>query len=106
MKLSFEPSSRPVIPQRELNKLYTGGLSGFTSAIVLQPFDLVKTRLQQDNGIVSNKNKPAGLNIASVVRSIYKDAGAIGLWRGTSATLARFVQPSISLSDYYVAGIC
>ncbi|KAG8818045.1 hypothetical protein FRC17_010985 [Serendipita sp. 399] len=27
----------------------TGGISGFASAVVLQPFDLVKTRLQQDN---------------------------------------------------------
>jgi len=36
-------------PSNAAHHLSAGALSGFTSAIILQPLDLLKTRLQQDS---------------------------------------------------------
>ncbi|KAH9995100.1 mitochondrial carrier [Russula vinacea] len=73
--------------------LLSGALSGFTSSLLFQPFDLIKTRLQQ--GDAALKANQAGA-IRSTARSIVSSSGVLGLWRGTSATLIRNV-PGIAL---------
>ncbi|KIM23067.1 hypothetical protein M408DRAFT_78015, partial [Serendipita vermifera MAFF 305830] len=72
-----------------------GGVSGFASAVVLQPFDLVKTRLQQDSTLRAGK-----LTIPHVFKKIWIEEGKLGLWKGTGATLARNV-PGVAL--YYTS---
>jgi len=76
-----------------LTYLSLGGLSGFTSSFLLQPFDLLKTRLQQGDATL---NMRQGGAIRSTVRSVVSSYGVLGLWRGTSATLLRNV-PGIAL---------
>lgn len=66
-----------------------GGVSGFASAVALQPFDLVKTRLQQDNTLVTATNGKR-LSIPKVFRKIWVEEGKLALWKGTGATLARY----------------
>lgn len=67
----------------------SGALSGFTSAILLQPLDVLKTRVQQDTqGRVAGK-----VQIPGLVRSICAREGVVGLWRGTIPTLLRYVPP-------------
>ncbi|KAI0295381.1 mitochondrial carrier [Multifurca ochricompacta] len=78
--------------------LLSGALSGLTSSLFLQPFDLIKTRLQQ--GDPSLKTTQAG-TIRSITRAIVSSSGVFGLWRGTSATLIRNV-PGIS---FYMTGL-
>ncbi|KAI8447178.1 hypothetical protein BY996DRAFT_7734947 [Phakopsora pachyrhizi] len=41
-----------VLPSRSVN-LLSGSISGFVSCLVLQPFDLLKTRVQQNNHTAS-----------------------------------------------------
>lgn len=61
-----------------------GALSGFTSAVLLQPLDVVKTRVQQDSrGRVAS-------GIPGVIRAICAREGVAGLWRGTVPTLLRY----------------
>ncbi|KAJ7896020.1 solute carrier family 25 member 38 [Mycena olivaceomarginata] len=74
-------------------QLFSGALSGFASTICLQPFDLLKTRLQQGDGTVTTRNTSALLR---TTQQIVASQGLIGLWRGTSATLARNV-PGVAL---------
>ncbi|KAH9970446.1 solute carrier family 25 member 38 [Russula compacta] len=76
--------------------LLSGALSGFTSSLLLQPFDLIKTRLQQGDATLRH----AGA-IRSTTQSIVSSSGVLGLWRGTSATLLRNV-PGIAL---YLTGL-
>lgn len=76
--------------------LISGGVSGFASAVVLQPFDLVKTRIQQDGALRGEK----GLSIPRVFQKIWTTEGKLALWRGTGATLARNV-PGVAL--YYTS---
>ncbi|GJE83976.1 solute carrier family 25 member 38 [Phanerochaete sordida] len=74
--------------------LISGALSGFASGIALQPFDLLKTRMQQgDGGVVGQKQK---LRIIGTAREVVRTNGVLGLWRGTTATLLRNI-PGVAL---------
>jgi len=67
--------------------LISGAVSGFASSVCLQPFDLLKTRVQQGDGSLSpDARKP--LRIAA---NIVRTNGPLGLWRGTTATVLRNV---------------
>ncbi|KAK7061249.1 mitochondrial glycine transporter [Favolaschia claudopus] len=79
-------------------QLLSGALSGLTSTLCLQPFDLLKTRLQQGDGKTMTRNSST---VLKNVQQIVSSQGFIGLWRGTSATLARNV-PGVAL---YMAGL-
>ncbi|KAJ7667517.1 solute carrier family 25 member 38 [Mycena polygramma] len=68
-------------------------MSGFVSTVCLQPFDLLKTRLQQGDGTVTTRNTTTLLR---TTQQIVASQGFIGLWRGTNATLARNV-PGVAL---------
>ncbi|KAJ6567388.1 solute carrier family 25 member 38 [Mycena vulgaris] len=74
-------------------QLFSGALSGFASTLCLQPFDLLKTRLQQGDGTVTTRNTTTLLR---TTQQIVASQGLIGLWRGTNATLARNV-PGVAL---------
>ncbi|ESK93120.1 solute carrier family 25 member 38 [Moniliophthora roreri MCA 2997] len=72
-------------------QLTSGAASGLASTIVLQPFDLLKTRLQQGDSLTQKKVK-----VIHTARQILNQDGLRGLWRGTNATLIRNV-PGIAL---------
>ncbi|KAI7870237.1 mitochondrial carrier domain-containing protein [Spinellus fusiger] len=81
-----------------------GGLSGMTACTLLQPLDLIKTRLQQqrqDHLAFLREAKKKGLLVSpqqstlySTVRDIVSSNGVGGLWRGTIPTLVRNVPGS------------
>ncbi|KAL0078037.1 mitochondrial carrier domain-containing protein [Phycomyces blakesleeanus] len=81
-----------------------GALSGMTACVMLQPLDLIKTRLQQqrqDHLAFLREAKKKGLLIApqnstiySTVRDIVSSNGFGGLWRGTIPTIIRNVPGS------------
>ncbi|PBK73210.1 solute carrier family 25 member 38 [Armillaria solidipes] len=73
--------------------LLSGGLSGFASTICLQPFDLIKTRLQQGDGAIRHRHTSI---ILQTTKEVISTHGLQGLWRGTSATLLRNV-PGVAL---------
>ncbi|KAI8388176.1 mitochondrial carrier domain-containing protein [Radiomyces spectabilis] len=87
-----------------------GAMSGMVACIVLQPLDLIKTRLQQqrqDHLAFLREAKKKGLLVApqnstivSTVRDIVRSNGPSGLWRGTIPTILRNV-PGSAL--YFVA---
>ncbi|KZT53384.1 mitochondrial carrier [Calocera cornea HHB12733] len=81
---------------RATSHLLAGASSGFASAIVLQPFDLMKTRLQQVDGRSTGMGFGRLLGIA---RGITDAHGWRGLWRGTNATLLRNV-PGVAVYFY------
>ncbi|KAI0829262.1 solute carrier family 25 member 38 [Trametes gibbosa] len=79
--------------------LMSGALSGFASTIVLQPFDLLKTRIQQPDHLDKLKHSalsPKSTLIFRTARDIVRSNGALGLWRGTTASLLRNV-PGVAL---------
>ncbi|KAI0676685.1 solute carrier family 25 member 38 [Trametes maxima] len=79
--------------------LMSGALSGFASTVVLQPFDLLKTRIQQPdhlNKLRLSPLSPQSTFIFRTARDIVKENGFIGLWRGTTASLLRNV-PGVAL---------
>ncbi|KIK20668.1 hypothetical protein PISMIDRAFT_682066 [Pisolithus microcarpus 441] len=71
--------------------LFSGALSGFASAVLLQPLDLLKTRIQQGDAVQYNTSV-----IWHTAGDIVKQDGIKGLWRGTTATLMRTV-PVVAL---------
>ncbi|KAL1747797.1 solute carrier family 25 member 38 [Schizophyllum fasciatum] len=81
-------------------QMASGALSGFASTVCLQPFDLLKTRIQQTDGRPRpGTHRPAAL--LDTVRQVLAESGPRGLWRGTSATLVRNV-PGVAL---YMTGL-
>ncbi|THH05490.1 hypothetical protein EW145_g4765 [Phellinidium pouzarii] len=73
--------------------LLSGGLSGLASTIFLQPFDLLKTRLQQRDGRLGIRQRASVLRVA---REVITADGVLGLWRGTVPSLFRNV-PGVAL---------
>ncbi|KAL1700393.1 mitochondrial carrier [Schizophyllum commune] len=80
-------------------QMASGALSGFASTVCLQPFDLLKTRLQQSDGRMKTPHRPAV--IIDTIRQVLAERGPLGLWRGTGATLIRNV-PGVAL---YMTGL-
>nr|ODN94497.1 solute carrier family 25, member 38 [Cryptococcus depauperatus CBS 7855] len=80
--------------------LLSGALSGLSSAVVLQPLDLLKTRIQQSQGDARSKRQ----RVQSVVKQVLKEDGPAGLWRGTMPTLIRNV-PGVAIYFYSLSAI-
>ncbi|KAI1788946.1 solute carrier family 25 member 38 [Ganoderma leucocontextum] len=79
--------------------LISGAVSGFASTIILQPFDLLKTRIQQPDYLSKhghNPLSPQSTLIFRTARNIVQSNGVFGLWRGTAASLLRNV-PGVAL---------
>ncbi|KAL0949093.1 hypothetical protein HGRIS_009183 [Hohenbuehelia grisea] len=74
-------------------QLLSGALSGLATTICLQPFDFLKTRVQQEDGVLRPKNSAVIWNTA---RHVVATNGVTGLWRGTAASLVRNV-PGVAL---------
>ncbi|EIW68456.1 hypothetical protein TREMEDRAFT_69380 [Tremella mesenterica DSM 1558] len=85
-------------PSKASHHLSSGALSGFTSAVCLQPLDLLKTRLQQ------NYEDGRRRKIVDTVKVVLKDDGIFGLWRGTTPTLIRNV-PGVAIYFYTLSSI-
>ncbi|KAI8821388.1 mitochondrial carrier domain-containing protein [Fimicolochytrium jonesii] len=97
-------------PKRKLEPhihLLAGGVSGFASCVLLQPLDLIKTRLQQDlaqrQSLLRSFSQGAGaaqvlnlknLTIWSTTRDIVRQDSVWALWRGTWPTVLRNVPGS------------
>ncbi|KAJ2077467.1 hypothetical protein H4R24_005108 [Coemansia sp. RSA 988] len=79
--------------------LGAGAVSGVTSCVLLQPFDLVKTRLQQQQGSAGG-GRGIG-SITKTVQNIILSDGTRGLWRGTVPSLIRNA-PGTSLYFYFL----
>ncbi|KAI5119750.1 hypothetical protein M0805_004082 [Coniferiporia weirii] len=73
--------------------LLSGGLSGLASTIFLQPFDLLKTRIQQTDGRLDSRQR---VSVFRVARDVIAADGVAGLWRGTVPSLFRNV-PGVAL---------
>ncbi|KAI8982607.1 mitochondrial carrier domain-containing protein [Pilobolus umbonatus] len=89
---------------RPLIHLTGGGISGMTACIILQPLDLIKTRLQQQRQdhlaflreakLKGIKVAPFKSNIYTTIKDIINSNGYSGLWRGTVPTILRNVPGS------------
>ncbi|KAI8870251.1 mitochondrial carrier [Ramicandelaber brevisporus] len=76
--------------------LAAGAVSGFVSCIALQPFDLIKTRMQQPNyaaqpNSVATNGLISRSTLIATTRNVVATDGVLGLWRGTWPTIIRNV---------------
>ncbi|KAF9643311.1 solute carrier family 25 member 38 [Thelephora ganbajun] len=79
--------------------LLSGAFSGFAATLILQPLDLLKTRLQREDSFRARIPKRA--SVIRVARGIVASDGSLGLWRGSTASLIRNV-PGIAM---YMTGL-
>lgn len=95
-----------------------GALSGFASCVLLQPFDLLKTRLQQldhhaahqssssstssSQRVTLSKYQSRTQKLIGITNDIIRTQGYQGLWRGTTPTVVRNV-PGVALYFYSVS---
>ncbi|TFK28469.1 mitochondrial carrier [Coprinopsis marcescibilis] len=81
-------------------QLASGALSGLATTVCLQPFDLLKTRMQQ-GGQGLSQPRPGSSLIANVTRNVIRNEGWRGLWGGTAPSLVRNV-PGVA---FYMTGV-
>ncbi|KAJ2725393.1 hypothetical protein GGI07_001272 [Coemansia sp. Benny D115] len=81
--------------------LGAGALSGVTSCVLLQPFDLLKTRMQQSHAQPSTIGSTKGGSVLGAARTVLGGEGILGLWRGTVPSLIRNA-PGTSLYFYFL----
>ncbi|KAJ1029507.1 hypothetical protein NDA13_002754 [Ustilago tritici] len=98
------PASKGIPPYATLA---FGAASGFASCVLLQPFDLLKTRLQQlDHNPTSISSaqtyQSRTQKLIGITRKIIRTQGYPGLWRGTTPTVVRNV-PGVALYFYSVS---
>ncbi|KAF5179938.1 Mitochondrial carrier protein coac2 [Thalictrum thalictroides] len=72
-------------------RLLAGGLAGVTAASATYPLDLVRTRLAAQTNVIYYKG------ITHAIRTICREEGCFGLYKGLGATLLG-VGPSIAIS--------
>ncbi|GAB1610057.1 mitochondrial glycine transporter A-like isoform X2 [Argonauta hians] len=85
------PKALTVLQVSICKSFLAGSLSGTCSALLFQPLDLVKTRLQSPI-----KTSEGRLSVVSVVTHVLKQDNITGLWRGLAPTIARSV-PGIGI---------
>jgi solute carrier family 25 protein 38 len=61
------------------DSLSSGALAGLASVLILQPLDVLKTRLQETPRTTASWNE----RITGVLRGTLKQDGILGFWRGT-----------------------
>lgn len=76
-----------------LRSFLAGSLSGTCSTLLFQPFDLVKTRIQNANfalntatantGIVTSAGESVPNRVFPILFNVVKNEQFLGLWRGT-----------------------
>lgn len=78
--------------------LGVGGTAGLASCVLLQPMDLLKTRMQQER-TVDQAPLSALKRLVRAYKSVVDTSGYRGLWRGTVPTIARNV-PGVAAYFY------
>ncbi|KAK9768149.1 hypothetical protein K7432_001443 [Basidiobolus ranarum] len=71
--------------------LAAGATSGLFSCVLLQPLDLLKTRMQQQQKISRTSGTVHSSSLFGTVKQIILKDGPTGLWRGTVPTIFRNV---------------
>lgn len=85
-----------------LTTLGVGALAGFTSCVLLQPFDLLKTRMQQEQqGGQRRVGESRTQRLLNNARTVVHTEGWRGLWRGTVPTVVRNV-PGVAAYFYSI----
>src|SRR5947209_8766640 len=79
-----------------IQHMFAGALAGVSARFILQPLDLIKVRLQVQDG--SGHNEYRGMRHAFT--SIVRDEGVVGLYRGMSANL---LGAGMSWGSYFFA---
>jgi len=84
---TFDVISNPV-----MKAFLAGSLSGTCSTLLFQPLDLVKTRVQQQNG----NGNGSRVSIVRVVTGVVSKDSLSGLWRGVMPSMVKTV-PGVGL---------
>uniref|UniRef100_A0A7S0ZBV8 Solute carrier family 25 member 38 homolog n=1 Tax=Timspurckia oligopyrenoides TaxID=708627 RepID=A0A7S0ZBV8_9RHOD len=87
----FVESKKP----RASANFYAGATSGLVTTFILQPLDVVKTRMQISShfgrsvGVNNVLSIPDNAGVLATLKSIIASDGSTGLWRGTVPTVVR-----------------
>jgi len=95
----------PIIARMHLEKtkpplwkqLMAGSLSGAAAAIICNPLDLCKVRIQSAGGLVASHHNIEKLSTFGVFKAVAQDEGLLGFWKGVRINMLRSVAFSSTL---------
>eukprot|EP01100_Stratorugosa_tubuloviscum_P012541 TRINITY_DN5993_c0_g3_i2.p1 TRINITY_DN5993_c0_g3~~TRINITY_DN5993_c0_g3_i2.p1 ORF type:complete len:292 (+),score=103.47 TRINITY_DN5993_c0_g3_i2:123-998(+) len=70
----------------EIEKVLLGGFSGVVATSIVQPFDLIKTRMQLNGELGATKEYES---VLQAIKKIYKNEGFLAFYSGLSAAVLR-----------------
>lgn len=83
-----------------LHEWSSGGLANAIASAILNPIDVVKTRLQ---ALSPTDNPHTIIRIRPIIQSIWQESGVIGLWKpGLAASMTREMLNSGPRAGFYV----
>lgn len=74
-----------VMPKPNKEPFFNGCISSLISCIILQPFDITKTQIQESSNQVNRVPYVTRRNsLYSIVRQMYSRGGMFSFWKGIS----------------------
>ncbi|KNZ81228.1 Peroxisomal adenine nucleotide transporter 1 [Termitomyces sp. J132] len=105
----FRSSSRagisPIHKPSMAEELVLGFIAGVLSRAVSTPLSMISLRLRAEetadkDSYEENEARPPRNSVVGAARSIYKEHGLIGFWRGFQTTVTLSLNPSITLAFF------
>ncbi|CAK9094248.1 Mitochondrial oxaloacetate transport protein (Mitochondrial carrier protein PMT) [Durusdinium trenchii] len=72
-------------------QLFAGAMSGLVSAVICNPLDITKVRIQTAGGLTSRHHDISHLTTSAVFRKVLAEEGVLGFWKGTKVNILRSI---------------
>ncbi|PPQ92429.1 hypothetical protein CVT25_008650 [Psilocybe cyanescens] len=97
---STKAKSSVIYKPSMIEELILGFIAGVASRVVSTPLNIVTLKLQTEREDVEESVESRSMGMTDIIKSIYKDQGLVGFWRGFQTSILLSLNPSITLAFF------